>query len=52
MSRIHPVFVITYRDAEGVTYSEISRDVDKDVATLNRAQPNVNIICIDRQVGY
>lgn len=52
MSRIHPVFVITYRDAEGNTYSEISRDVDKDVATLNRTQPSATILCVDRQTGY
>ena len=52
MSRIHPVYVITYRDAEGNTYSEISRDVDKDVATLNRTQPSATILCVDRQTGY
>ena len=52
MTRSNPIFVITYRDAAGVTYSEISRSVESDLARLNREQPSATIVCVDRQVGY
>ena len=52
MARINPIFVITYRDAEGNTYSEISRNVESDLARLNREQSSATIVCIDRQTGY
>ena len=52
MTRSNPIFVITYRDGYGNTYSEISRDVESDLTRLNREQPNATVVCVDRQVGY
>lgn len=52
MTRSNPIFVITYRDANGTLFSEISRDVDRDLKTLEREQPKATLVCVDRQVGY
>lgn len=52
MTRSNPIFVITYRDAQGVTYSEISRAVGNDLERINREIPGATIVCVDRQVGY
>ena len=52
MARLNPIFVITYRDGYGNTYSEISRDVEKDLKTLKIQQPKASVVCVDRQVGY
>ena len=52
MTRSNPIFTITYRDGYGNTYSQISRDVERDLERLNRQQPKSTVVCITRQVGY
>ena len=52
MTRSNAILTITYRDASGVTYTEISRDVDADLARLGKEQPRAEIVCVDKQVGY
>ncbi len=48
---LNSIFVITYRDGNGNTYSDISRNVERDLEVLTRTQPRATVICIDRQGG-
>ena len=52
MTRLNPIWTITYKDTEGMCYTQISRDVEKDLERINRELPNVTILCVDRQEGY
>ena len=44
-------FAITYRDASGVTYTDLVRPelLDQTLLTLEREQPSATLVCIDRQ---
>jgi len=48
---LNSIFVITYRDGNGNTYSDLSRNVERDLEVLTREQPRATVICIDRQGG-
>ena len=47
------IFVVTYRDASGVTYSDLVRpeQLDQALLTLKREQPSATLVCVDRQGG-
>ena len=52
MTRLNPVWTITYKDTDNVGYTILCRDVEKELERINRELPNVTILCVDRQEGY